>query len=82
MDEKVMAVLDAYHERMREEDRRLHETPPTTGGRDCSFQELVWLPDQFVPCALCGAPARLDSTRLSSSLGLCHVDPHKVRESH
>lgn len=33
MNEKVMAVLDAYHERMREEDQRLREAPPR-GGRD------------------------------------------------
>jgi predicted O-methyltransferase YrrM len=34
MDEKVTAVLDAYHERMREEERRWQEAPPTGGRED------------------------------------------------
>lgn len=31
MDDKVTAVLDAYHERMREEERRMRASPPTSG---------------------------------------------------
>ncbi|SET73134.1 O-methyltransferase [Stigmatella erecta] len=41
MDEKVMAVLDAYHERMREEDRRWREAPPKEGSGDWRDQVLL-----------------------------------------
>jgi predicted O-methyltransferase YrrM len=41
MDEKVMAVLDAYHERMREEDRRRSEAPQTGGLGDWRDQVLL-----------------------------------------
>ncbi len=41
MDEKVMAVLDAYHERMREEDRRRQETPQMGGPADWRDQVLL-----------------------------------------
>lgn len=41
MDEKVMAVLDAYHERMREEDRRWREAPPTGGHENWLDQVLL-----------------------------------------
>jgi len=41
MNEKVMAVLDAYHERMREEDRRRREAPPMGGLDDWRDQVLL-----------------------------------------
>jgi len=41
MNEKVMAVLDAYHERMREEDGRRHEAPRTGGPGDWRDQVLL-----------------------------------------
>jgi predicted O-methyltransferase YrrM len=34
MDEKVLAVLDAYHQRMRDEEKRRQEAPPTGDWRD------------------------------------------------
>ncbi|MBM7115042.1 O-methyltransferase [Archangium primigenium] len=40
MDEKITAVLDAYHERMREEDRRWHAAPPD-GSRGWLDQVLL-----------------------------------------
>ncbi|MDC0712584.1 DUF1442 domain-containing protein [Stigmatella sp. ncwal1] len=41
MDAKVTAVLDAYHERMREEDRRRNEAPPTGGPENWRDQVLL-----------------------------------------
>lgn len=41
MNEKVTAVLDAYHARMREEDRRMREAPPTGGREDWRDQVLL-----------------------------------------
>jgi predicted O-methyltransferase YrrM len=34
MDEKVLAVLDAYHQRMRDEEKRRQESPPSGDWRD------------------------------------------------
>jgi predicted O-methyltransferase YrrM len=41
MDEKVSAVLDVYHQRMREEDRRWQEVPPTGGSVEWLDQVLL-----------------------------------------
>jgi predicted O-methyltransferase YrrM len=41
MDERVMAVLDTYHARMREEDQRMREAPPTSGPADWRDQVLL-----------------------------------------
>lgn len=41
MDAKVLAVLDAYHERMREEDRMMREAPPGGGSGDWRDKVLL-----------------------------------------
>lgn len=41
MNEKVTAVLDAYHERMREEEQRWHQAPPTGSRQDWLDQVLL-----------------------------------------
>ncbi|MDY7226508.1 O-methyltransferase [Hyalangium rubrum] len=41
MNEKVTAVLDAYHARMRAEEQRMSEAPPTGGSGDWRDQVLL-----------------------------------------
>lgn len=41
MDEKVSAVLDAYHQRMREEEQRMREAPRAGGSGDWRDQVLL-----------------------------------------
>ena len=41
MDDKIAAVLDAYHERMRDEDRRRREGNAPGGGREWRDQALL-----------------------------------------